>query len=221
MFLTGKQASRRGQLSHQPLQGISHRPARADEARENTWFFQAIPDPEKSASLQAARVLDVKTKQPRKEGGHLWVPLAVPGCPRPLPPAKDRVGDWRWLLPPDTPLTLPPSLSLESLSRPSGLCTIAASVPSLVPASSSLQTFFLPWSEVAVYFSSCSFLRLRWHDKVLGGEPNPRFQGCHSQHAHRKQRAKKWKGGREATNQNPRLGSRRSYIPQVQISNVA
>lgn len=100
MFPIGKQASHRGQLSHQPLQGISHRPARADEARENTWFFQAIPNPVKSASLQAARVLDVMTKQPRKEGGHLWVPLAVPGCPRPLPPAKDRVGDWRWLLPP-------------------------------------------------------------------------------------------------------------------------
>lgn len=84
-----------------PCRG-SHRPARADKARENTRLFQAISDPVKSASLQAARVLHVKeTKQPRKEG------RGVPVCPRPLPPAKDRTGDWRWLLPPDTPLTLP------------------------------------------------------------------------------------------------------------------
>lgn len=58
----------------------SHRSARADTARENTRFFQAISDPVKSASLQAARVLHVKeTKQPRKEGR--GAPVGPPGCP--------------------------------------------------------------------------------------------------------------------------------------------
>jgi hypothetical protein len=33
---------------------------------------------------------------------------------------------------------------------------------------------------VALYFNSYSFLRLRWQDKVLGGKPNSRLQGCHS-----------------------------------------
>lgn len=28
-------------------------------------------------------------------------------------------------------------------------------------------------------FSSYSFLRLRWRDKVLGGKPDSRLQGCH------------------------------------------
>lgn len=37
----------------------------------------------------------------------------------------------------------------------------------------------LPWTEVVVDFSSYSFLRLRWRDKVLGGKPNSRLQGCH------------------------------------------
>lgn len=130
-----------------PCRG-SHRPARADEAGENTWFFQAIPDPVRSARLQAARVLDAKTKQPRKEGGHLWVPLAAPGCPRPLPPAKDRVGDWRWLLPPDTPLTLP--LSQHELQKPDSQDPPSA-LPGVPPrgpvASARLQRLFLPLSQ--------------------------------------------------------------------------
>lgn len=58
----------------------SQRPARADKAREDTRFFQAISDPMKSASLQAARVLHVKeTKQLRKEGR--GAPVGPPGRP--------------------------------------------------------------------------------------------------------------------------------------------
>lgn len=37
----------------------------------------------------------------------------------------------------------------------------------------------LPWTEVVGGFPSYSFLRLRWRDKVLGGKPNSRLQGCH------------------------------------------
>lgn len=40
-------------------------------------------------------------------------------------------------------------------------------------------TDLLPWTEVVVDFSPYSFLRLRWRDKVLGGKPDSRLQGCH------------------------------------------
>lgn len=49
----------------------------------------------------------------------------------------------------------------------------------LSPTRVLLFTDLLPWTEVAVDFSSYSFLRLRWQDKVLGGKPNSRLQGCH------------------------------------------
>lgn len=52
-----------------------------------------------------------------------------------------------------------------------------ASISFLAP--SVLLLTDLPWTEVAVDFSSYSFLRLRCRDKVLGGKPNSRLQGCH------------------------------------------
>lgn len=64
----------------------------------------------------------------------------------------------------------------------SGLRTTRASkCTSICPFPSPSVLFLtdlLPWTEVVVDFSSYSFLRLRWRDKVLGGKPNSRLQGC-------------------------------------------
>lgn len=73
---------------------------------------------------------------------------------------------------------VPLSLGPPEAQWPRNHCSecLLPSFPNLPP---SLRTSLLPWTEVAVYFSSYSysFLRLRWQDKVLGGEPNSRFQG--------------------------------------------
>lgn len=143
---------------------------------------------------QAAIPLHVtEIRQPVKDVGYLWVPLAAPWWPRPLPPAKGRRGERRRLLPPDMPLAplivpyelqkpTSPIRLLRSTGSPRGTVASALTgclLPPLCPTSSSSQTLSLLWTEVAVYFSSYSFLRLRWQDKVLGGEPNSRFQGRH------------------------------------------
>lgn len=90
------------------------------------------------------------------------------------PGTPDTPGPSRGQLTPQDPLLR--SLGPPEARRPQNHRSEGLLLP-LSPTSSSLRTFLLPQTEVAVYFSSYSFLRLRWQDKVLGGEPNSRFQG--------------------------------------------
>lgn len=68
-----------------------------------------------------------------------------------------------------------------SWSKHSGLRTTEQARASICSFSSlvSSSSETCPGQRWLVDFSSYSFLRLRWRDKVLGGKPNSRLQGCH------------------------------------------
>lgn len=94
-------------------------------------------------------------------------------CPVATSDSASQEGQGTWL---SCPLLLPSWVPGGTVA--SNCQGERASIPSLVPRVL-LFTDLLPWTEVAVDFSSYSFLRLRWQDKVLGGKPNSRLQGCH------------------------------------------
>lgn len=127
-----------------------------------------------------------------KDVGYLWVPLAVPWWPKPLLLRRAGEGNGGGFFRLTCPgITDPPGRNYRNLlpNRPSaprgvpsghhGLSTNEVSAPSLVPNLLFLADLLTALDRGGCVFFFISFLRLRWQDKVLGGEPNSRFQGRH------------------------------------------